>query len=84
MRNRGFASKALAYFRDGRVSTWRKMSGLLALAYVVMPIDLIPDLIPVVGWLDDLGVVSAATWFFTRELKRYDPDLPPEKEINPR
>ena len=27
--------------------------GLLA-AYIISPIDLIPDVIPVVGWLDDL------------------------------
>lgn len=27
---------------------------LLALLYVLSPIDLIPDFIPVVGWADDL------------------------------
>jgi uncharacterized membrane protein YkvA (DUF1232 family) len=30
---------------------------LLALAYIVSPVDLITDLVPVVGWLDD-GVVA--------------------------
>jgi uncharacterized membrane protein YkvA (DUF1232 family) len=28
------------------------------LAYVVLPIDVIPDLIPVVGWLDDIFLIS--------------------------
>ena len=37
-------------------------TGVMALAalYVISPIDLIPDVIPVVGWIDDLGVVMLA------------------------
>ncbi len=38
----------------------------LAVAYLVSPIDLIPDCIPVLGHLDDLvvvpGLVGAALW----------------------
>lgn len=33
---------------------------LLAFIYVVSPLDLIPDAIPVIGWLDDLGVLAWA------------------------
>ena len=33
---------------------------LLAFIYVVSPLDLIPDFIPVFGWLDDLGVLAWA------------------------
>jgi uncharacterized membrane protein YkvA (DUF1232 family) len=29
---------------------------LLALLYILSPIDFIPDVIPVVGWADDLAV----------------------------
>ena len=31
-----------------------------ALGYFVMPIDAIPDILPVVGYTDDLGVLAAA------------------------
>ena len=36
--------------------------GVMALSavYVISPIDLIPDLIPVLGWMDDAGVVMLA------------------------
>jgi len=34
----------------------------LQLVYLVSPIDLVPDVIPVLGWLDDLlGLAAAAT-----------------------
>ncbi len=41
------------------------------LAYLAMPIDLVPDLIPVAGWLDDAAVLG---WIFARcadEFKKY-------------
>lgn len=33
---------------------------VLALLYIISPIDLIPDVIPVVGWIDDLVVALGA------------------------
>lgn len=33
---------------------------LLAILYIVSPIDLVPDVVPVVGWLDDVAVLFAA------------------------
>jgi len=36
-------------------STWAVIAG--ALAYVVFPIDVIPDFIPGLGWLDDAFVL---------------------------
>ena len=30
---------------------------VLQLIYVVSPIDLLPDFLPFVGWIDDLGVI---------------------------
>jgi uncharacterized membrane protein YkvA (DUF1232 family) len=33
---------------------------IVALAYVLWPIDLIPDLIPVIGWVDDVIALIVA------------------------
>lgn len=31
-----------------------------AAAYGISPVDIIPDVVPVVGWADDVGVILAA------------------------
>jgi len=45
--------------RDPRVPWYAKAVALLTLAYAISPIDLIPDFIPVLGYLDDLVIVPA-------------------------
>jgi uncharacterized membrane protein YkvA (DUF1232 family) len=35
-----------------------------AVLYLAMPLDIVPDFIPVVGYLDDLLVVLGAAWLF--------------------
>lgn len=59
------------YFRDAAVPRWRKLLGLFAVAYAVMPVDLIPDVLPVVGWLDDVGVLAAITTFLVQDIRRH-------------
>ncbi len=76
---RGMGTRFFRYMRDGRVPLWRKLAGVLAVAYFVMPVDAVPDVVPVVGWLDDVGVLSAAALFMVREVQRYEP----EKKKNP-
>ncbi len=34
-----------------------KLVALLAAVYIISPVDLVPDVLPILGWLDD-GVVS--------------------------
>jgi uncharacterized membrane protein YkvA (DUF1232 family) len=46
--------------RDPRVPRRAKISLGLALAYVISPIDIIPEVIPVVGWADDVIIVMFA------------------------
>ncbi len=52
--------------RDPRVP-WRARAPLvLLLIYLAMPLDIIPDFIPVIGQLDDLLVAGIAVWWFLR------------------
>jgi uncharacterized membrane protein YkvA (DUF1232 family) len=46
----------LAY-RDPRVPWYAKLFALCVVAYAFSPIDLIPDFIPILGYVDDLIVV---------------------------
>ncbi len=50
--------------RDPRVPLLYKFIVPLALVYVVSPIDLIPDMIPIAGQIDDIGVLLLAMRFF--------------------
>ena len=43
--------------KDPRVPWYARLSALCVVAYVLSPIDLIPDFIPVLGYLDDLILV---------------------------
>jgi uncharacterized membrane protein YkvA (DUF1232 family) len=50
-------------------ATWKRaLIGVLALLYVLSPLDILPDWIPLVGWLDDIGVLAwaARQVFFKR------------------
>jgi uncharacterized membrane protein YkvA (DUF1232 family) len=48
------------------VPTALKAVPVIALLYVLSPIDLVPDFIPGLGQLDDLGVILAALELFVR------------------
>ena len=47
----------LYYTLNSDVPKWVKVIIAMALAYLVAPIDSIPDLIPVLGFSDDLGLL---------------------------
>ena len=46
-----------AMLRDPRAPMAAKATAIAAILYVISPIDLVPDMIPVLGWLDD-GIVA--------------------------
>lgn len=60
-----------AYFKDPLVSWYRKGIVIAALVYFIFPIDTIPDIAPLIGYLDDLAVISAVLKFMGSEIKPY-------------
>lgn len=44
-------------YRDPRVPWYAKVFAMLVVAYAFSPIDLIPDFIPILGYLDDIIIV---------------------------
>lgn len=48
--------------RDPRTPWTAKVLGIAVVAYAVSPIDLIPDFIPVIGYLDELILLPLALW----------------------
>ena len=49
---------------DERVPLWQKAIPVAAAVYLVSPLDLIPDVLPVVGQLDDLVVLLGSMRLF--------------------
>ena len=45
-------------FQSDKTPIWAKRIILGAMAYLMSPIDGIPDLTPVIGFTDDLGIIS--------------------------
>ena len=56
--------------KDKAVSIWKKALIIAGIAYVVMPIDLIPIAILPVSWLDDVLLVFIL-WYLRHELDKY-------------
>ncbi len=61
-------------FRDSRVPAYKKIlpviSGIICAAYIIFPIDVLPDFVAVIGHLDDTTVVllimAPTIWGFVR------------------
>jgi uncharacterized membrane protein YkvA (DUF1232 family) len=48
--------------QDSEVPTKAKLTIAGALGYLILPIDLIPDMIPVIGFADDLAIIVYALY----------------------
>ena len=67
-----FAADVLAIWycaRDPQTPTSAKAMIMAALAYFVLPVDAIPDFLPVIGYTDDAAVIAAVLAIVGRNLK---------------
>ena len=56
-----FLRDALGMFyclKDPETPLWVKGLIVGALGYFILPLDVVPDFLPVLGWLDDAGVIA--------------------------
>ncbi|NMC58790.1 MAG: DUF1232 domain-containing protein [Candidatus Methanofastidiosa archaeon] len=53
-------------YRDPRVPWYVKALILILLGYFISPIDLIPDFIPFIGYLDDLIIISLTIYLIIK------------------
>jgi uncharacterized membrane protein YkvA (DUF1232 family) len=64
---RSDARLLLRALRHPGAPRWLKVGAALIVLYVVSPIDIIPDFIPVAGWMDDIVLVPLAIrWLLDR------------------
>jgi uncharacterized membrane protein YkvA (DUF1232 family) len=52
--------------RDPRTPWFAKLLAAIVVGYALSPIDLIPDFIPVLGYLDDLLLIPLGLWLVVR------------------
>lgn len=58
--------------RDREAHWGLKLVSLFTLIYVIAPIDAIPESVaPIIGYIDDLGLVLAVRFLLERPLARY-------------
>jgi hypothetical protein len=59
------------YVLSDEVPWYKKAAPLAALVYLVSPVDVVPDFIPIAGLLDDAGVITAAIASIGSILNKY-------------
>ncbi len=57
-------------WRDARTPWHAKLVAGLIVAYALSPIDLIPDFIPILGFLDEIILLPAAIWLALKLVPR--------------
>jgi uncharacterized membrane protein YkvA (DUF1232 family) len=62
---------AWRFITDRKAGRWQKFFLLLAFLYVVWPLDFLPDVIVVIGWLDDAAAMIAGVSTFMLALRKY-------------
>jgi uncharacterized membrane protein YkvA (DUF1232 family) len=62
--------------RDKEAALWAKALVVLSVVYCIWPLDLIPDAVPFITWIDDAGVVVLFRILLHRQLGRYHEPKP--------
>src|SRR3954467_5193146 len=80
----------MALVTDARVPWYARLPAAVGAIYIASPVDLIPDIVPGFGWLDDVVVIVVAAWLslrflpraITEEIRGTCVTLPPQAKIS--
>ncbi|PTY39683.1 YkvA family protein [Brachyspira hampsonii] len=51
---------------------WKSLSAIAgALIYLILPLDVLPDLFPIIGLLDDAFIIGLCIKYFSEDLNKY-------------
>lgn len=63
--------RGIYHFLKDTHTNWKPKALLVAaIVYLLWPVDLLPDIIPAIGWLDDLGMASLAVAYLSYASKK--------------
>ena len=80
--------RLVMFLRDPRVAKLPRFAVLAAAAYLLWPVDLLPEIaLPIVGWLDDATLIWMALRWLTKAGEEADQkagalDIPTAKRID--
>ena len=73
----------VALMRNPKVSSFPKILVAGAIVYLLMPIDVIPDVAPVIGWLDDIMFLVGSVGMLFGSAPKTTPAAGPIIDITP-
>jgi uncharacterized membrane protein YkvA (DUF1232 family) len=71
----------LRLLTDRAAPKFPRVIALLAVLYAIFPLDLIPDVAPVIGWIDDVGLATLAAAYVVSAAARHERRRAEEAEV---
>ncbi len=59
------------YMKSSQISFLHKSIVIAGLMYFILPLDAFPDFMPIVGFLDDIGIITALAKYLQKELEPF-------------
>ncbi|HOJ37057.1 MAG TPA: YkvA family protein [Ignavibacteriales bacterium] len=59
------------YMKSSQIPFLHKSIVIAGLMYFILPLDAIPDFMPIIGFLDDIGIITALAKYLQMELEPF-------------